>query len=597
MRDLITQLAEPVTEPLRRLGRNLRGYDLDTLRGDATAGASVAVVAVPQSMAYAFVAGVPPEYGLYTLIVQSLVGGLLTGQPAISPGPMNTHSLLVASIVTRIAGSDPGLYLSLVFSLTLLKGLMQMAMGWARLGRLVQYVSRSVIVGFTAGAGVLIAAGQLEHFLGVSTQRDPAHWPGVIGTVQRLVPHLGQVSFWAVGLGVLSLTILVALRWISPLVPGPLVAVAGAGGIVYLAGLTPEHLTLVPELPAGFVPPQLPTLELAHLEPLLLGALALSVLGLIEVYSVGKSLAAKTGTRLDANQEMFSQGATNFISSFFNCFPGSASFARSGLGHYVGARTQLTGVFNALCVLAIFLLFAPVAAYIPMSAIAAILFVIAYTLIDFQYLRRVLRSERADAIVCLGTFLATLVVPLTYAVFVGIFLNIALYLRRASQLHLQEMVRTPEGPFVERPVHVRSGEKKVMFLQIEGDLFFGVADELHDRLSQIAHSGVSVVILRLKRTLSIDATVLSVLEQFVNDMHARHGHVVLCGVRDDLHERLEGFGLVAGIGRANVFPVRYGVFASAKAALQRARELVGSSLDMDQELLADDETEGWSYQI
>lgn len=599
MRDLIHPIAEPVIDPLQRLGRTLRGYNLRTLRADGLAGLSVAVVAVPQSMAFAIIADVPPEYGLYTLIFQCFIGAIFSSQPLLSVGPTNTHSLLIASLVTRLAGGQPELYLALTFALTMVKGLTQMAMGWARLGRLVQYVSQSVIVGFTAGAGVLIAAGQIKNFLGIETQRGGDDWPGLIGTLQRLWPHVHETSGWAVALGVLALVLLIGARRISKLAPGPLVAVVVCAVIVYVTGLSPERLTLVPELPSGMPAPHVPTFDLTYLEPLLTGALALSLLGLMEAYSIGKSLAVKTGTRINANQELFSQGLINFLSSFFSCIPGSGSFSRSGLNYYAGAKTQVAGVFNSLFVLAIFLLFAPAAGYIPMSAIAAILFIVAYGLIDFNYFRRVLRSERADAVVCFGTFLATLTVPLSYAVFVGIFLNIALYLRRASQLHLQEMVRSPGGPFVERPLRTRTDtdEKKVIFLQAEGDLFFGVADELQDRLSQIAYSGVNVVILRLKRTHSIDATVFSVLDQFAGDMQARGGHVVLCGIRENLYQRMKGFGLVDRIGEENIFQTRYGVFASAKAALQRARVLVGSSIDVDHDLMDEDETEGWAYEI
>ena len=606
MRDVLHMMAAPLIEPLQRLGHTLRTYDLQTLRADSLAGLSVSVVAVPQSMAYAFIAGVPPEYGLYTLIIQCFIGSLFNSQPLLSVGPINTHSLLVASTVTPLVvasgvgletGEGMALYLSLAIALALIKGVMQMVLAWAQLGKLVQYVSQSVIVGFTAGAGVLIAAGQVKNFVGVDVNRGDKSWPGLIGNIEVLWPQLNHTSVWAVGLGVLAMVLLIGSRKISRLAPGPLLAVAGCGLIVYFAGLSPQQLTLVPELPQSLAAPKLPQFSWDHFEPLLAGSLALSLLGLMEAYSIGKSLAVKTGTRISANQELFSQGFTNFVSSFFSCIPGSGSFSRSALNHYAGGRTQLSGVFNSLFVLAIFLVFAPAAPYIPMSAIAAILFIVAYGLIDFAYFRRVLRSDRADAVVCVGTFVATLTVPLAYAVFVGIFLNIALYLRRASQLHLQEMVQSPGGPFVERPIRERTGEKSVMFLQAEGDLFFGVADDLQHRLTQIANSGVRVVILRLKRTHSIDATVLSVLEQFTEDMQARGAHVVLCGLRDDLYERLDGFGLVDKIGRANVFQTRYGVFASAKAALQRARELLGSSIDVDQELTDDDETGGWAYEI
>ncbi|MEX0655861.1 MAG: SulP family inorganic anion transporter [Phycisphaeraceae bacterium] len=580
-----------------RLGHTLRRYDPATARSDVVAGLTVAVVAIPQSMAYAIIAGVPPVYGLYTLIFQSLIGALFNSQPLLSVGPTNTQSLLVASIVTRLVAPGTELYLQLVIALALLKGALQLLMAAAQLGHLVKYVSQSVIVGFTAGAGTLIIAGQISAFLGFEVTRAGDEWPGLLGTIQTLLPHLHAISPHAVGLGLLAMAILLVSRWISPFMPGPLLAIAVTGGIVYLAGWTGGELTLIPEIPQTLPTPALPSFSVSDFENILPGAMALALLGLMEAYAIGKGLANKTNTQIDANHELFGQGITNFLSSFLACIPGSGSFGRSGLNHYAGARTTFAGIYSAGCVLIIFLIFAPAAEYVPLTAIAAVLFVIAGGLIDWPYIRRLLYSQRADAVVCLGTLGATLTLPLAYAVFVGIFLNIALYLRRASQLHIAEMVRTPGGPFVERPVRDRAGEKKVMFLQVEGDLFFGLADELQDRLSSVANSGARVVLLRLKRTHSLDATVLSVLERFVHQMQARGGHVLLCGLRPELYQRLAAFGLVRQIGEENVFEAEYGVFTSAKRALARAKILVGASLDVDRELTEVEETEEWAYEI
>src|SRR5205085_10434628 len=172
------------------------------------------------------------------------------------------------------------------------------------------------------------------------------------------------------------------------------------------------------------------------------------------------------------------------------------------------------------------------AALIPRATLAAVLFVIAYGLVDWRYVVRLSKTNRSDTIVCVATFLATLLAPLEYAIFTGIFLNIGLYLRQASRLHLHEMLPSSvDRPFIETPIHDHSGHKRVIFLQLEGELFFGVADELQDRLTALAHSGVRVAIIRLKRAHSIDATVLHVMEKFAQEMHEHDGHVILCGVK------------------------------------------------------------------
>jgi SulP family sulfate permease len=603
LRQVGQMLAAPLVGPVRRFAGTMRSYGVRDLRGDALAGLTVAVVGVPQAMAYAMIAGVPAEYGLYTLIFQCAIGSILNSQPLLSVGPINTQSLLVASIVGGINGIEVSgaEYISLVVTLTFLKGLMQIGLAEMRLGNLVQYVSQSVIVGFTAGAGVLIAGKQVGAFLGFRAPPIEDTLPGLPGIAQTLWGpaesqpwgHFDETSGWAVGLGVLSLALVIGGRMISRFVPGPLLAVGLSATLVWALGLTADDLSLVGDVPSSlagvFSLPDFMALG-EHYDALLAGALALSLLGLLEAYSIGKSIATKTGTRISANQEMFSQGLTNLLTSFLSSIPGSGSFSRSALNHYAGARTAVAGLINAAVVLAIFLLLAPAAKYVPMSSIAAILFVIAFGLIDWRHFLKLVKANPADGAVCLATFIATLVAPLQYAVFIGIALNLALYLRRASQLQVSEMVKPRGGPYLERPLRTSDGlpAKDVMMVQLEGNLFFGVADELQDRLSEIERQGVRVVVLRLKRTHSIDATVMGVLEQFVEAMQARGGHVVLCGVKERTLEKLEAYGLVARIGKANVFATTYGVFESAKRALERARELLGATIDLDG-LLDEDE--------
>jgi len=574
-----TKLLNTVLSLVRPTFEAAKSYNRLALQRDAVAGLTVAVIAVPQSMAYALVAGVPMAHGLYTVIVQCFVASLFNSQRFLSVGPINTQSLLVASIVTRLVEpGDSALYLHLVIGLTLIKGLMQLAMSLVRLGGLARYMSHSAIVGFTAGAGVLIAAGQVHWLLGFPVFNSPGDWPGIVGDVQRLWPHLDQTSIWSIGIGLMCLAVMCSVRRLSPIAPGPLIAVGGSAVAVVAIGLTSADLPLCEQLPnAGelFKAFHLPRLDWSQADALLAGALALSLVGLAEAYSIGKTIAGKTGEQISANRELFSQGLANTVSSFFQCIPGSGSFSRSALNYKAGAKTRFAGVFNSLFVAVIFMVFAPTAQYVPMAALAAVLFVIAYSLIDFRYINRARKSNRADTAVCLGTFLAMLFVPLVYAVFVGVFLNLALHLYRASRLHIVEMVRSePTGPFEERPISDGNHGKPIMFLQVEGELFFGVADELQNQLTRLAASGVKVMVFRLRRALGIDATVMNVLEQFTRQMQSRGGHVILCGVKSDLIQDMRSFGLLDTIGESNVFETGAAIFGSAQRALDRADELI-----------------------
>jgi SulP family sulfate permease len=287
---------------------------------------------------------------------------------------------------------------------------------------------------------------------------------------------------------------------------------------------------------------------------------------------IAKAVGPRSTHAIDADQELFGQGFANLVGSVFQCLPGSGSFSRTALQHRAGAQTRLANVFCAVFNALAFLTLAPAARYIPSAALAAILLAVGASLIDLRAIARIVRASRADAMVCFVTLVAALALPLSYAIYVGIFLSLALYLRHASRLHLMELVPASDGSFEERPL--QAARRAIVFVQLEGDLFFALADDMAEQLGRLEQSSTQVTILRLKRTRWIDASMLFTLEHFAASMRARGGHVLLCGVRPELHERLRSFGLLAVIGEDNVFATEVGVFASAKQALRRAHQLV-----------------------
>jgi SulP family sulfate permease len=586
-------LLRPFLPPLE----TVRHYSLHKFRKDLLAGLTVSVVEVPQSMAYALIAGVPAQYGLYSSIIQGIIGALLSSSEHITTGPTNTQSLLIASAVTRLADPthQPAVYLELVFALTFLKGLIQLGFAAARFGDMVRYVSQSVIIGVAAGAGVWSAVGQIPKFLGIDRHgAAAARLPGVIGSVQRMWPHLREINGFFLMVGAISLVIMVGARALSRFVPAALLAVVVGATIVAVTGHD-DPLRTIGNLPRQFPHFHLPSIVWERGYQLLTGALALALIGVLEAVAIAKSIATHTGERISANQECFAQGLKNLSSSFFQCIPGSASFTRSALDYAAGAQTRFAAVYNALFVAIIYYLAASQARHIPLSSLAAVLLVIGWRLFDWRAIARIARTSRPDAVVCIVTLLATILAPLEYAIFIGIFVNIAVYLNTASRLHVAEMIQSPTGggTFLERPVHQRHASPRgsIVFLQLEGELFFAVADELNDHLAALQRSGAKVVILRLKRTHSIDATVLQVLERFVRDMHQRNAHVILCGLRPELIATLRAFGLIELLGDENVFQTGGGVWTSAKLALQRARALIGRAETNPAPL------DNWAYEI
>lgn len=561
---------------IQRTRDSFRGYNRASLGKDLTAGITIGIVAIPQAMAYAMIAEVSPIYGIYTVIFQGLLGALFSSHPLLNLGPVNSQSLVVASIVTRIQSpGDPEAYLTLVVTLTFLKGAIQTAMAALRLGQLTRFVSRSVVVGFTAGAGLLIAAKQVGPFLGFATPRLPGDWPGVIGIIQEVVRGIAAWNPAALALGCLSLAIVAGCR--SRRLPGPLFAILACGLAVALLGYTPKDLDLVGKLPIVLESWPAPRLDPATLERLLPAALALALLGAIETHAIAKSLSRRSGRASglapSSNQDMFGQGLTGIVTAFLACIPGSTSLTRSALNQSAGAQTLLANVTCCLIVAAALSLFADAAQFVPISSIAGILLIVAWSLVDWGFIRRVTRTTKADSSVLLATFLATLLIPLEYAVLVGITLNIALYLQRTTQLQLKELIRNEEGDLEERPLQ-RDSDDQLRFLQLEGSLFFAQAEELEAQLRELTCSPAVVVIFRMRRVHSMDATMLSVLEQFIRRMHDDQRHVLVCGLAPNLMERLGDFGLLDALGEENVFPTSVGVFASAQAALDRGGKLL-----------------------
>ncbi len=532
-------------------------------------------------MAYAVIAGVPPQYGIYSSIIQGVFGALLSSSEHVTTGPTNTQSLLIASAAMPLVDPHfkPELYLQVVFMLTLLKGCIQLGLWSLHAGELVQFISRSVLVGISAGAGVLIIVGQTGPMLGLNTA-GTSGLPGIVGSISRLTQNYNGLNWYSIGiaLGVLGLAFIA--RRINRFMPGPLIGVVAAGLLVAMMGWE-SRVAVIGILPHTLPHLQVPGrgLSLKIVYDLLPGALALALLGGIESVAIAKTIAARSGERIVANQEFFAQGFKNALTSFVQCMPGSASFTRSMLDYESGAETRYAAVMNALFVGVLFFAMSKFARYIPMAALAGVLIFIAFRLIDVAFLRRIARADRSDAAVLIITFLAVLFTRLEYAIFIGIFASITFFLRTSSRLHVAEMEEIEPGKFIERAVYDRQGQRQIVFLQLEGDLFFAVADQLQEKLSDSRRDGVRAIILRLKRCHSIDGTALDVLDRFVIDMHRHNGHVLLCGVRDEVMKTLQNYGLVSLIGRDNIFVAERGVFVGARRAIDRARKLIGVSID------------------
>lgn len=534
----------------------LKGYTRLDARADLAAGLTVAAVAVPQAMAYAMVAGVPPQYGLYTAIVMTAVGALFDSSKQLINGPTNATSIAALSATAAIVGAEAKL--EAVILLGFLVGAIQLAITFLRLGDLTRFISHSVIVGFTAGAGTLLVLDQVKNLLGLPAVGDPHdHFLVRFGRTLWASegPHLPTL---AMGLGcIVAVLLLRALKermgW--ALLPEFLIVVAGAALVTRTFDLEAMGVRVTGELPTSLPPFDLPTLDLGLMEQLSTSAFAIALLGLLEALAMAKAIAARSGQRLDLNQQCLSEGIANFTGSFFQCIPGSGSLTRSAINQQAGASTQWSGVWSAAAVALIIFLFAPWARYIPRSALAGILMVTAWRMVDRKALFYAVRATRFDAILVVATALAAVFVSIEFCILIGVFLSFALAVPRAGRMLLTRFVVGEDGFVHERLAGDRLDPRLLIF-GLEGEMFFGAGPALEAHLDTIERSitpDTRVLLVRVKRVRSPDAVGMHLLDEFINRVSSRGVTVLLCGVRDEFEEVLRRTGLHARLGDAHVF--------------------------------------------
>ena len=391
-----------------------------SLRQDALAGLTGALIVLPQGIAYAAIAGLPPEYGLYCAIGPALVAALFGSSWHLVSGPTAAISIVVFSALAPLAAPGSPQYILLALTLGFLVGAVQLAVGLARLGRLAHPISHSVVVGFTSGAAFLIAASQLKHFFGLKGVTAS----GFFGQLSQTMTLLSQAQFQIAAVGTLALLAAIASRFIHRGIPHMIVGMVAAGFLAAWLGGVPT----VGELPAALPRLSVPSFDLAIWSQLGISAAIIAVLGLTEAIAIARSVALRSGQKIDSNQEVVGQGLSNLVGSFLSAYPSSGSFTRSGLNFDAGAKTPLAAVFASLFLMIILALIARWITYLPMAAMAGILFLVAWGLIDRKEIVAIFRGPRHELVVLMVTFVATLVVQLEYAVFIGI--AVSLLLRR-----------------------------------------------------------------------------------------------------------------------------------------------------------------------
>lgn len=558
---------------------SLRRYTPRDFAADSMAGLTVAAVAVPQAMAYAQIAGLPPQYGLYTAIVMTAVGALLDSSKQLINGPTNAISIAVLSAMVGFSDSER---IPAAILLALMVGVVQTGISLLRLGDLSRFISHAVIVGFTLGAAVLLVLDQLKNLLGL-----PALGTGEDHFLKRVwltLSNVHQTNYAALALGVGAFAVALVIRWTNARLrirlPDLLLAVICAAAAVGYWQLDEQGVKVVGEIPAKLPSFAAPEINWAHIREMSTGAVAIAVLGLLEAIAMAKAIAAHTRQKLDINQQCLSEGVANTVGSFFQCYPGSGSLTRSNINAQAGARTQWSGVISAAAVALTVVLFAPYAYYIPKAGLAGILILSAWRLVNRQELAYYLRTTRYDALIVLITAVSAVAISIEFCVLIGILMSFLLYVPQAARVHVTELVLAPDRVIRER----RTGDvpcNRIRLFSLEGELFFGAAPQLESHLEAVDDLvviGVRVIVLRVKYARNPDAVCLSVLERFIDRMAESGVVVLLCGVRPDLAKALDASQIIARAGdhRVVVFPEHDKVWTSTREAVEHAYQLIGN---------------------
>ncbi|MCZ6672140.1 MAG: SulP family inorganic anion transporter, partial [Verrucomicrobia bacterium] len=482
------------------------------LKGDSIAGLTVAVMGVPQAMAYAVIAELPPVYGLYTAMITCAVAALFGSSNHLVTGPTNALCMVILSLTAHLPAKYGISHIEIVLLLTFMVGLIQLSFGLLRMGGVIRYVSQSVVIGFTAGAGILIAFNQVKNLIGVTFLERPERFYEV---VIETILHLPQTNLYCLVVGLLTIALVILIPRFNARLPGAFIAIVLTGLFSYLMGwhqlgMGADKIEIVKDIgpikasfsgifhmPEFLLPPPFDlTRELG------LGAAALAVLGLIEAASIARAVAGQSGQRLDFNKEFIGQGAGNIAGSFFSCFAGSGSFTRTAVCFKSGGRTRMAAVFSAVWTALTILLLADVANFIPKASLAGILIVVAFTMIDKHRLVLTWKSSKHSRMVLFGTLSSTLVFPLEYAIFVGVTLSLVILLRVTGETDLTQLVPRSDSGYDEVPFN-RAAPSAVVTVNMEGDLYFAAAEDLDYKMLNCLTSKTRVVILRMKRLRAV----------------------------------------------------------------------------------------------
>lgn len=519
-------------------------YDKKNLSGDISAGLTVGVMLIPQGMAYAMLAGLPPIYGLYASTIPLFIYALLGTSRQLAVGPVAMVALLISSGVGVLAPLGSAEFVSLAILLALMVGIIQFAMGALRLGFLVNFLSHPVISGFTSAAAIIIAFSQLKHLLGINIPRGKVH-ETFIGVIENIESVNRPTLF--IGLG--AILILVAIRKWYRRLPGPILVVILGTLSVYFLGLQEQGVQIIKEVPSGLPSFAIPLVNGDNLLSLLPIALTISFIGFLESFAVGKVIQAKhKNYQISANQELLALGLANIVGAFFKAFPVMGGFGRSAVNDQAGAKTGLAAMISATLIILALLFLTPYFYYLPNAILAAIIMVAVYGLIDFKEAKHLWKHDKRDFMVFMTTALGTLILGIEEGILIGVLLSLGLLVFKVSYPHIAELGRVPgstEFRNIERFSNLET-YADILIVRFDAQLFFANANSLTKYIQQklVQKTGTQHLILDCSTIAHLDSSAVHMLHDLVQDLQNKDIQIYLVGVIGPVRDILRLNGLL-----------------------------------------------------
>lgn len=531
----------------------LPSYDKSLLSGDLSAGVTVGIMLVPQGMAYAMLAGLPPIYGLYASTIPLIIYALLGSSRQLAVGPVALISLLVVSGVGAIAEIGSSSFISLAILLALMVGVIQLALGILKLGFLVNFLSHPVISGFTTAAAIIIGFSQLKHLLGLDIPRGD-----LIDTLTNVWSGLDLINIPTLAVGIGAISIIVTLRKINRKIPSPLIVVLLGLAVVYFLNLDQQGVSIIKDVPKGLPPFSLPELGNGAMISLIPIALTISLVSYMESYAVAKAIQAKhKDYELDPNQELIGLGMANIAGSLFSSFPVTGGFSRSAVNDQAGAKTAIATIISALIVLLTLLFLTPYFYYLPKAVLAAIIIVAVYGLLDIKEAKHLWHKDKIDFVTFMITALATLFIGIEPGIAIGVLFSLLAVLYKISYPHITELGQIPDKNVfrnVSRFDNLATNDENLI-LRFDAQLFFANSNTFKNTiLSKLTERPAAQhVIIEASGIHQMDSSAIHMLEDLNNDLKKKNIKLQFADVKGPLRDIFKRYGLFEKIGKSNFY--------------------------------------------